>query len=184
MFASICLPVLCLLIASVFFFILCLCFLCSSRSRHTRCALLTGFQTCALPICRHPRACPEGPFCRGTEPLPRGQQPVAGMDCRDKPGNDTLSKALGSRETATRDVCVQSSRPSSIEGSKEVVERRLSRHPISSRRYARRPSRAAAAGGENGRCGGGRGLRRFPGRPGPVGVPPGRRWPALRHPRP
>src|SRR3546814_10323413 len=59
---------------------------------------------------------------------------------------------------------------SSIEGSKEVVERRLSRHPISSRRYARRPSRAAAAGGENGRCGGGRGLRRFPGRPGPVGV--------------
>src|SRR3546814_12926543 len=25
----------------------------SSRRRHTRCALLTGVQTCALPICRH-----------------------------------------------------------------------------------------------------------------------------------
>src|SRR3546814_8126568 len=24
----------------------------SSRSRHTRCALVTGVQTCALPICR------------------------------------------------------------------------------------------------------------------------------------
>src|SRR3546814_10195681 len=29
----------------------CLCFLFSSRRRHTRCALVTGVQTCALPIC-------------------------------------------------------------------------------------------------------------------------------------
>src|SRR3546814_3564348 len=28
-----------------------LCFLFSSRRRHTRCALVTGVQTCALPIC-------------------------------------------------------------------------------------------------------------------------------------
>src|SRR3546814_19402711 len=28
-----------------------MCFFCSSRSRHTRCALVTGVQTCALPIC-------------------------------------------------------------------------------------------------------------------------------------
>src|SRR3546814_5420952 len=28
------------------------CFLCSSRRRHTRCALVTGVQTCALPICQ------------------------------------------------------------------------------------------------------------------------------------
>src|SRR3546814_3779279 len=27
------------------------CFLFSSRRRHTRCALVTGVQTCALPIC-------------------------------------------------------------------------------------------------------------------------------------
>src|SRR3546814_8893577 len=28
-------------------------FVLSSRRRHTRCALVTGVQTCALPICRH-----------------------------------------------------------------------------------------------------------------------------------
>src|SRR3546814_19651793 len=40
----------------------------SSRRRHTRCALVTGVQTCALPICRDrvpPRSCrhfpPRGP---------------------------------------------------------------------------------------------------------------------------
>src|SRR3546814_3328309 len=27
-------------------------FFCSSRRRHTRCALVTGVQTCALPICK------------------------------------------------------------------------------------------------------------------------------------
>src|SRR3546814_5334013 len=30
-------------------------FFCSSRRRHTRCALVTGVQTCALPICRRLR---------------------------------------------------------------------------------------------------------------------------------
>src|SRR3546814_18752980 len=29
------------------------CFFFSSRRRHTRCALVTGVQTCALPICFH-----------------------------------------------------------------------------------------------------------------------------------
>src|SRR3546814_981850 len=29
---------------------LCICFFFSSRRRHTRCALVTGVQTCALPI--------------------------------------------------------------------------------------------------------------------------------------
>src|SRR3546814_9515086 len=36
----------------------------SSRSRHTMCALVTGVQTCALPICSTPRAgcrCEAGP---------------------------------------------------------------------------------------------------------------------------
>src|SRR3546814_6802993 len=32
----------------LFCFVLCFCF--SSRRRHTRCALVTGVQTCALPI--------------------------------------------------------------------------------------------------------------------------------------
>src|SRR3546814_19664012 len=30
------------------------CFFFSSRRRHTRCALVTGVQTCALPICDYP----------------------------------------------------------------------------------------------------------------------------------
>src|SRR3546814_8716719 len=36
------------------------CFLCSSRRRHTRCALVTGVQTCALPIST---PCPDGSGC-------------------------------------------------------------------------------------------------------------------------
>src|SRR3546814_1208618 len=38
----------------VFYYVLCcfVCFFFSSRSRHTRCALVTGVQTCALPIYR------------------------------------------------------------------------------------------------------------------------------------
>src|SRR3546814_5940434 len=56
-------------LAVCFVFVLCLCvcvFFFSSRRRHTRCALVTGVQTCALPIfrsapasaCRH---CPPRP---------------------------------------------------------------------------------------------------------------------------
>src|SRR3546814_19827651 len=41
------------------------CFFFSSRRRHTRCALVTGVQTCALPICVLAR------------PLPKGQLVVA-----------------------------------------------------------------------------------------------------------
>src|SRR3546814_3381576 len=36
----------------------------SSRRRHTRCALVTGVQTCALPICDHARA-PALPLANG-----------------------------------------------------------------------------------------------------------------------
>src|SRR3546814_2023151 len=39
----------CLLVHHSFVFFL---FFFSSRRRHTRCALVTGVQTCALPICR------------------------------------------------------------------------------------------------------------------------------------
>src|SRR3546814_2378817 len=41
-----------MIMSLLFFFILCLfLFFFSSRRRHTRCALVTGVQTCALPIC-------------------------------------------------------------------------------------------------------------------------------------
>src|SRR3546814_11032016 len=63
-------------------------FFCSSRRRHTRCALVTGVQTCALPIsaplrrCRNP-AQRSGPAARSCPPRlsrqphpERRQQPV------------------------------------------------------------------------------------------------------------
>src|SRR3546814_1799183 len=37
----------------------------SSRRRHTRCALVTGVQTCALPICPTPASCPQARNPRG-----------------------------------------------------------------------------------------------------------------------
>src|SRR3546814_196189 len=51
----------------------------SSRRRHTRCALVTGVQTCALPISsrartatRAPRACPPAASCRALRWCSRG----------------------------------------------------------------------------------------------------------------
>src|SRR3546814_9171906 len=41
----------CIFFVVLFFFF----FFFSSRRRHTRCALVTGVQTCALPICRKPK---------------------------------------------------------------------------------------------------------------------------------
>src|SRR3546814_1700777 len=50
MFVALC----CLLITSSLFFIVLWVFFFSSRRRHTRCALVTGVQTCALPISPKP----------------------------------------------------------------------------------------------------------------------------------
>src|SRR3546814_9822467 len=43
-----------LFVISCFFYV----FFFSSRRRHTRCALVTGVQTCALPICRQDHSSP------------------------------------------------------------------------------------------------------------------------------
>src|SRR3546814_6761802 len=49
-----------------------LCFFFSSRRRHTRCALVTGVQTCALPIFSTTNAArPVNGFCRARQ-LPEG----------------------------------------------------------------------------------------------------------------
>src|SRR3546814_10753604 len=48
-----------------------LCFFFSSRRRHTRCALVTGVQTCALPIWRPIR--PNGYLHRGRSRRPSNQ---------------------------------------------------------------------------------------------------------------
>src|SRR3546814_7864829 len=41
----------CFMFTFLYFTVLCCLFFFSSRRRHTRCALVTGVQTCALPIC-------------------------------------------------------------------------------------------------------------------------------------
>src|SRR3546814_2889515 len=47
------------------------CFFFSSRRRHTRCALATGVQTCALPICDNVvTASPKTPWYTGQPLLP------------------------------------------------------------------------------------------------------------------
>src|SRR3546814_1007334 len=43
-----------LFVLFIYFVVLFFVFFFSSRRRHTRCALVTGVQTCALPICRLP----------------------------------------------------------------------------------------------------------------------------------
>src|SRR3546814_2017223 len=43
-------------------------FFCSSRRRHTRCALVTGVQTCALPI-YHPALLANGASCSHSLPV-------------------------------------------------------------------------------------------------------------------
>src|SRR3546814_7269897 len=49
------------------------CFCFSSRRRHTRCALVTGVQTCALPIFFAGRARQGDPFAKAAE---GGREPV------------------------------------------------------------------------------------------------------------
>src|SRR3546814_2070783 len=72
-----------LLLLFVFFF--------SSRRRHTRCALVTGVQTCALPIwrgCIRAIMCAARP-CRGSRPKiwkadrlsPRSEERRVGKEC-------------------------------------------------------------------------------------------------------
>src|SRR3546814_15899722 len=56
-----------------FLFLCVLFFFFSSRRRHTRCALVTGVQTCALPICQLTVVGPpQGTYCLSTGVTPRG----------------------------------------------------------------------------------------------------------------
>src|SRR3546814_10037576 len=50
----------------------------SSRRRHTRCALVTGVQTCALPISRAGAGVPDAPSARGRD------RSAAGVRVRDR----------------------------------------------------------------------------------------------------
>src|SRR3546814_1557516 len=56
-------------------FVMCVSFFFSSRRRHTRCALVTGVQTCALPILA--AVCRGGTFPRAGPALPRLADAIA-----------------------------------------------------------------------------------------------------------
>src|SRR3546814_11879970 len=62
-------------------FIMCLCFFFSSRRRHTRCALVTGVQTCALPISARRRP-PRCGGCRCPGPARRAEIRWCSGRCR------------------------------------------------------------------------------------------------------
>src|SRR3546814_8007839 len=57
------------------------CFFFSSRRRHTRCALVTGVQTCALPI--SPEPVRGDGMSSGFLPLARRREPHLGIAIRD-----------------------------------------------------------------------------------------------------
>src|SRR3546814_5618850 len=63
------------LILFVFCFCFFICFFFSSRRRHTRCALVTGVQTCDLPICREDARRPPPP-----SPCPASPRPARSAD--------------------------------------------------------------------------------------------------------
>src|SRR3546814_7823285 len=73
-----------------FFFYVIFCFLFSSRRRHTRCALGTGVQTCALPI-----------WWRGVAPLLAPLEQAFQAADRDSPGPDLPRLFAAIRETAS-----------------------------------------------------------------------------------
>src|SRR3546814_2512716 len=70
LFVLICISV-CLLCYSFFFLFSVVFFFFSSRRRHTRCALVTGVQTCALPICPGSSTLSNRPYTWPDCPIPR-----------------------------------------------------------------------------------------------------------------
>src|SRR3546814_9788520 len=69
----------------------------SSRRRHTRCALVTGVQTCALPICEVGEKSWLVMTARRLW-MDRGTSPSYGG--KGRVGNPRLGEALGAEETA------------------------------------------------------------------------------------
>src|SRR3546814_4419261 len=88
------------------FFFMCICilfyifFFFSSRRRHTRCALVTGVQTCALPICTRARAM-ASPGCAAAANVCR-RSPTRTRYCVNCKGSCSGSEA-GTREERNAD---------------------------------------------------------------------------------
>src|SRR3546814_10754923 len=84
--------------------ILCECFFVSSRRRHTRCALVTGVQTCALPIyLREPEfCCPGGQTVMASECNLQATAQGHPMDCGDNRLGARLDRVDDCGERAAR----------------------------------------------------------------------------------
>src|SRR3546814_4678486 len=76
----------------------------ASRRRHTRCALVTGVQTCALPIWISARR----PLPRGADGVAQGRGPCRRRD-RDCP-HRALAKVSRSEERRVGKECVSTCR--------------------------------------------------------------------------
>src|SRR3546814_18652934 len=93
-----------------------------SRRRHTRCALVTGVQTCALPISDLRKR------CRGAEhhcvPGQGGRPAEIGVEGPDLDGVEAARRGV-----TTRPVALFSTGPSPLECEKDVLraKRRLNR---------------------------------------------------------
>src|SRR3546814_8248325 len=74
----------------------CVLFFLSSRRRHTRCALVTGVQTCALPICR---------LCAYTGGLP-DSVPGMTLDRQCSSGLQTISIAAKNIIAGEQDIVI------------------------------------------------------------------------------
>src|SRR3546814_9182360 len=83
----------------------------SSRRRHTRCALVTGVQTCALPISAGRAGPPgeqQGDYCRG--PLTSGEERDFAQMPSTLPVADGRGALLRSEERRVGKECVSTCR--------------------------------------------------------------------------
>src|SRR3546814_7398255 len=83
-----------------YWFVLIVClglFFFSSRRRHTRCALVTGVQTCALPICLYGRGAFPGLWGRARGGRTADRRAAAGGRCGERARRDAGVAAAGRR---------------------------------------------------------------------------------------
>src|SRR3546814_10166216 len=89
-----------LLHCSVSFVLFSYVFFFSSRRRHTRCALVTGVQTCALPIYPAPEVAPHAGHTTMPQPRRSRPAPVSGSGHRDAQREiQMFSSQLQTRQT-------------------------------------------------------------------------------------
>src|SRR3546814_2193775 len=121
----------------------------SSRRRHTRCALVTGVQTCALPICILLEVGPRTTLCTLSRQHPGVQKqqtrPVATL--ADAPDRETAQLRLAAGQLWCHGVAVD---PAAFDTRNVRRRVRLPTYPFERKRYwvdavPRRPEVVAAS---------------------------------------